>query len=127
MTRLAEDERFEEAALVRDRLRALVGGLITARRERWLVGAERLEVDVDGRRVAFRRGALERRGDEPGFDLPLPLEAADEVRAATSWLADRRPRVVACRRPIVEPIDGGAALERFRRALASRAGAAGRP
>ncbi|HVM11768.1 MAG TPA: DEDD exonuclease domain-containing protein, partial [Actinomycetota bacterium] len=44
MARLAEAERFEEAALLRDRIAALVGALTRDRTDRWLVGAGRLVV-----------------------------------------------------------------------------------
>jgi hypothetical protein len=115
MARLGEQERFEEAADLRDRLSALVGALARARQERWLVAAEHLELEVDGRRLRFRRGALVRRGDEPGFSLPLSLEAVDEVRAALSCL--RAARVVRAEPAPAEPLDGGAALADLRRRL----------
>jgi DNA polymerase III subunit epsilon len=117
MAALAEAERFEEAALLRDRLSALVSALTRRRRERWLVEAGRLEVEAEGRRVSFRGGALVRRGDEDGFPLPLPVEAVDEVRAASSWLAGRPPRIVRVERPPSEPVVGGAALARLGRLL----------
>jgi len=119
MARLAEAERYEDAALLRDRIRALVKALATARIERWLVGSGRLELAEGGRVLAFREGALERRGDERGFPLPLPLEAADEVRAATAWLSSARPRVLGCDTPPAEPVAGGAMLARLARRLAA--------
>lgn len=115
MDRLGDQERFEEAADLRDRLSALVAALAGARQERWLVAAEHLEVEVDGRRVRFRRGALVRRGDEPGFSSPLSLEAVDEVRAVLSRL--RGARVVSAEPAPAEPVDGGAALADLRRRL----------
>jgi DNA polymerase-3 subunit epsilon len=115
MGRLGDQERFEEAADLRDRLSALAAALTWARQERWLVAAEHLEVEVDGRRVRFRRGALVRRGDEPGFSSPLSLEAVDEVRAVLSCL--RGARVVRAEPAPAEPIDGGAALADLRRRL----------
>jgi DNA polymerase-3 subunit epsilon len=118
MSRLADAERFEEAASVRDRLRALVDALVRARSERWLVETGYLVVQADGRRVAFRGGALERRGDEEGYGFPLPLDAADEVRAATSWLSRTKPRLVHVRCAPVEPLDGGAVLHRLHHRLA---------
>jgi DNA polymerase-3 subunit epsilon len=117
MERLAAQERFEEAADDRDRLRVLVGALARGRQERWLVEAERLEIRVDGRRLAFRHGALRRRGDEQGFGWPLPLEAADEVRAVLSCLATGAPRVLRAEPAPAEPVDGGAALARLRRRM----------
>jgi len=118
MTRLAAAERFEEAALLRDRLRALVAALTRRRVERWLVEAGALRLEGDGAVLAFRSGALEHRGDERGFPLPLPLDAADEVRAATSWLRAQRPRVLAADHPPSEPVAGGAALTRLAARLA---------
>jgi DNA polymerase III subunit epsilon len=110
MARLAADERFEEAGSMRDRLGALVSALARARTERWLVGAGRLVVEAQGRRVAFRSGALERRPDERGFSFPLPLEVVDEVRAAAAWMRSTPAVVVECDRAPAEPVDGGAAL-----------------
>lgn len=115
MGRLGDQERFEEAADLRDRLSALVAALARARQERWLVEADDLEVEVDGRRLRFRRGALVRRGDEQGFSSPLSLEAVDEVRAVLSSL--RGARVIRADPPPAEPVDGGAALAELRRRL----------
>ena len=115
MGRLAGQERFEEAADLRDRLSTLVSTLARARQERWLVDAEDLEVEVDGRRLRFRRGALVRRGDESGFSSPLSLEAVDEVGAILGCL--RGARVVRADRAPAEPVDGGAALADLRRRL----------
>jgi DNA polymerase III subunit epsilon len=114
MERLAAQERFEEAASVRDRLRALVSALSRARSERWLIEAGDLEVRVDGRRVSFRRGALRRRGDEPGFEWPLPLEAVDEVRAALGVLSRGPVSVLHADRAPAEPVAGGRELARLR-------------
>ncbi len=117
MERLAASERFEEAAGARDRLRSLVPALARARRERWLVEAGRLDIEAEGRRVSFRDGALMLRGDEAGFPVPIPLEAADEVRAASGWLTSRPVRVVAADHPPAEPVAGGAELARLGRRL----------
>lgn len=115
MVRLADQERFEEAADLRDRLSTLVSALTRARQERWLVEAEDLEVEVAGRRLRFRRGALVRRGDESGFTSPLSLEAVDEVGAILGCL--RGARVVRADLAPAEPVDGGAALADLRRRL----------
>ena len=117
MERLSSQERFEEAAEVRDRMDAVVGALDRARDERWLIGAGRLEMEVDGHRVRFRSGALVRRGDEPGYPLPVPLDAADEVRAALSALRSADVRVVAADQAPSEPVTAGAALARVRKRL----------
>jgi DNA polymerase-3 subunit epsilon len=121
MAHLAEGERFEEAADVRDRLRALVSALARARADRWFVEAGRLVVETGGQRVAFRRGALERRGDEPGYTFPVPLEAADEVRAVVGWLATAGARIVEAEHPPAEPLDGGDLLSRLARRLTAAA------
>ena len=114
MERLAAEERFEEAAELRDRLRALVSALARARQERWLVEAGRLEIRVEGRRLAFRSGALERRGDETGYRLPISFEVWDEVRAVLGWLRGKGARVLAAETAPAEPVAGGAALARLR-------------
>jgi DNA polymerase-3 subunit epsilon len=118
MVRLGEAERFEEAASMRDRLAALVGALLRSRSERWLVEAGRLVVEAGGRRIVFRGGALERRGDENGFELPVPREAADEIRAVSSWLSHAGVQVLEASSAPREPVDGGAALHRLHRRLA---------
>ncbi|HVM11657.1 MAG TPA: hypothetical protein VM638_04160, partial [Actinomycetota bacterium] len=62
------------------------------------------------------------RGDESGFSLPLPPDAASEVRAAASAFATAAPRILACDVPPSEPLDGGADLARLRRLLAGGSG-----
>jgi DNA polymerase-3 subunit epsilon len=117
MARLARQERFEEAADLRDRLGSLASALARCRQQRWLVEAEDLELEVGGRRLRFRRGALVRRGDEAGFSWPLALDAVDEVDAALSCL--RGARVTRADPAPAEPVDGGAALAALRRRLAA--------
>jgi DNA polymerase-3 subunit epsilon len=117
MERLAAQERFEEAAESRDRMDAVVGALDRVRNERWLIDAGRLEMDVDGHRLRFRSGALVRRGDESGYSLPVPLDAADEVRAALSALRSADVRVVAADHAPAESVTAGTALARVRRRL----------
>lgn len=119
MERLGAEERFEEAAEARDRLRALVSALGRAREERWLLEAGRLELQVEGHRLAFRSGALERKGDEPGYELPVSFEVWDEIRAVLGWLRGKQPRVLAADSPPSEPVAGGSALSRLRRRLES--------
>ncbi len=126
MDRLATEERFEEAADARDRLQALVGVLARARQERWLLGAGRFEIEADGARLAFRSGALERKGDEAGYEIPIPIEVWDEVRAVVGWLRGARVRVLAADAPPSEPVDGGAALARLRRRFDLQREGAGR-
>ena len=114
MTHLAEAERYEEAASVRDRLRALAEGLWRSRVDAWLVDAGQLELRAgDGEPLRFDHGSLRTPGaaGEP-LDAPCPRERADELAAVRSWVAKHRPRVTACDRAPSEPVDGGAALAR---------------
>jgi DNA polymerase-3 subunit epsilon len=115
MGRLADAERYEEAASVRDRIRALASALHRSRQDAWLLGTTRLELDDEGgRRLAFVGGALARAGDaaeetEP-ITFPCPRERADELSAVRSWLARNPVRLVACDVPLAEPVDGGARI-----------------
>jgi DNA polymerase-3 subunit epsilon len=118
MGRLADTERYEEAASVRDRLRALAAALHRSRQDAWLVGAGRLEVMADGHRLlAFEGGALARTDDvdvEP-IPVPCPRERADELSAVRSWLARNEVRLVACDAPLAEAVDGGARIAKILR------------
>jgi DNA polymerase III subunit epsilon len=115
MGRLADAERYEEAASVRDRIRTLASALHRARQDAWLLGANRLELIAEGgRRLTFVGGALARAGDpadqtEP-IAFPCPRERADELSAVRSWLARNPVRLVACDVPLAEPVDGGARI-----------------
>jgi DNA polymerase-3 subunit epsilon len=114
MTRLAEAERYEEAASVRDRLRALAEALWRMRIDAWLVDAGALELRAgDEMPLRFDHGALLSPGaaGEP-FSAPCPRERSDELAAVRAWVAKHRPRVTGCDRAPSEPIDGGAALAR---------------
>jgi DNA polymerase-3 subunit epsilon len=120
MTQLADQERFEEAASVRDRLRTLAAALWRARQDAWLVHAGRLEVAWDtGATMRFDRGALGRPGVLPSpetapLSLPCPRERAEELSAVRSWLARHPTRVQACDGAAPsEPVDGGAAIARI--------------
>jgi len=118
MWRLANAERFEEAASARDRLRALAGALHRARRDAWLLGAPRLELAIDGdRRISFVGGSLARAGGtvdetEP-IPFPCPRERADELSAVRSWLGRNPVRLIACDVPLSEPVDGGARIAKI--------------
>ena len=110
MDDLAGQERFEEAALARDRLRALAEGLARARADGWLLGAGELALrDAVGSPIVLRRGSL---GDDP-FPLPCPRDRADELAAVRSWLGRNRVRLERAEHPPAEPVDGGAALHRL--------------
>jgi hypothetical protein len=120
MWRLADAERFEEAASIRDRLRTLAGALHRSRRDAWLLGAGRLELVADGeRRLAFDGGALARAGSAPGetepIPFPCPRERADELSAIRTWLTKNPVRVLACDVPLAEPVDGGARIAKILR------------
>jgi DNA polymerase-3 subunit epsilon len=114
MERLAAQERFEEAADVRDRLSALVAALERQRRLDQLRRCERLLVEVDSGEVAeLRRGVLwqmwpadaadqlapvarpvEMQPDEPPApDVPVDRELADELSCVASWLDQHAARV----------------------------------
>jgi len=108
---LAAEERYEEAALARDRLRALAEGLARSRADGWLVGAGSIVLrDAGGNRVRFRGGSLLRTEDEEPIPLPCPRDRADELAAVRSWLARNPIEVEETDRPPAEAVVGGSAL-----------------
>jgi DNA polymerase-3 subunit epsilon len=119
IARLADQRRYEEAALVRDRHRALAEGLWRARQDAWVVAAGRLSLGLaDGGTVRLYSGALVDAGQpdpvEP-LSLPCPRERADELAVVRSWLAAHSARVLGCDGAWPsEPVDGGAAIARAR-------------
>jgi DNA polymerase-3 subunit epsilon len=120
MTALAEARRFEEAALVRERIRALAGSLARARRDRWLLQTTFTVRDSQGRDLCLERGSLRvHAADAAGEPMsqPPPRERADEIAAVRSWLAANPVTLVRTDAPISEPVDGGAAIERLLRRL----------
>lgn len=109
MGALAAEERFEEAAGARDRLRALAEALERARRDAWLLGARHLLIrDADGHELRLP-------GDLLGAELgPVPpRDRADEVAVVRSYLARHPPAVLAADPPLAEPVAGGAELARI--------------
>ncbi|HXF36881.1 MAG TPA: DEDD exonuclease domain-containing protein [Actinomycetota bacterium] len=115
MGALARAERFEEAALARDRLRALAEALARDRQDRWLIGAgELLLRDPEGHRVRLVRGAPVREGEpvEP-IELPCPRDRAMELAAVRGYLARGRVTVERADLPPAEPVAGGLALHRI--------------
>ena len=128
MSTLADAERYEEAASVRERLRSLAEGLGRSRFDAWLVGAGRLELRHEPDQVlCFDHGSLVcdhagREGFDDFSDLdgldgealvdPCPRERVDELAAVRSWIATHRPRVDGCDRAPAEPVEGGATLAR---------------
>ena len=114
MAHLADQERYEEAGLVRDRLRALADALARERTDAWLVGAGPLAVrDVGGATIRFVDGSLARGDDAEPLAMPCSRERADELAAVRGWFRANHPRVEACDRAPAEPVDGGAAIARI--------------
>jgi len=122
MAALAADERYEEAALARDRLRAIAEALWRLRVDRWLTTDRLVLRGPGGERLELHGGALARGGEaapEP-IGSPAPRERADELTALRSWVCRRRTRVEECDVAPSEPVDGGAALARILRMLRER-------
>jgi DNA polymerase-3 subunit epsilon len=120
MNTLAGVERFEEAGLVRDRLRALAESLSRARRDRWLVGTGFAVRDAGGRELSFDRGSLRvtaGTADAEPMPQPPPRERADELAAVRSWLTRNPVTLLRSDAPLFEPVDGGAAIQRLLRRL----------
>ena len=123
MAMLARQERFEEAALARDRIRALAEALWRSRQDTWLVRAGRLDLrPADGNILRFDRGALleaphggSDRLEGAPLSLPCPRDRADELAAVRSFLSGhRRMHIEACHgEPPSELIDGGGAIARI--------------
>src|SRR3989475_11161012 len=89
MDGLAADERFEEAALARDRLRSIAESLWRLRIDRWLTAGRLVLRGPGGERLELIEGALARGGEpapEP-IGSPAPPERADEPAAVRSWIA----------------------------------------
>jgi DNA polymerase III subunit epsilon len=111
MDDLARQERFEEAALARDRIRALAEALRRERTHRWLLDAGELRLrDGAGTPLRLLNGALTRGEHIAPISAPLPKERADEVAAVRSWLASSPVALEHADRPPSEPVDGGALL-----------------
>lgn len=111
MRALAEQERFEEAALARDRLRVLAEALVRARTDRWLLGHGHLVLrDGQGNRLRLRDGSLVRKGEGGPITHPCPRDRADELGALRAWIANNPVRIESADTPPCEPVDGGAAL-----------------
>ncbi len=113
MVRLADEERFEEAALARDRLDALAEALWRSRVDAWLRSSSDLVLrDAGGARLRVRAGALVREPDEAPMPDPCPRERADELAALRAWVVRHAPRLESSDAPLAESVDGGAALHR---------------
>jgi DNA polymerase-3 subunit epsilon len=91
MRKLADAERFEEAALTRDRLATLSRALQRRRAIDALRGAERLVIDTDEGRIELVHGRLVLDddpcpGDAPALELPPARDEADELMLVSRWL-----------------------------------------
>ncbi len=126
MVRLAEQERFEEAADVRDRADALATALHRRDRIDGLRQSGLLRLLVDGTStIEFHDGRLvdthplgdpgtqlpttpsSVRDPEHPQDMPLPKELADELNCVASWLQKNAHRIVVdhCDGVLAEPVD----------------------
>jgi len=147
MVALAEQERFEEAGLARDRLRALAEVLSRTRVDGWLTAGRLVLADASGRELVFERGALLGASLDAGpgagepIGSPAPRDRADELSVVRAWLRRHPTRVLDCDAAPSEPVDGGSEIARLlqriraadapphdrrRRARASRVSAARR-
>jgi DNA polymerase-3 subunit epsilon len=130
MRDLAEQERFEEAALARDRLRALAEALARRRIDGWLLAGDDLVVrDRQDRTIRLHRGAMTRcdRDDEEPLRHPCPRDRADELSALRSWIIRNDVRIEVTDVPLAEPVDGGAPLSRILLALREATSVRDRP
>lgn len=128
MDRLAADERFEEAALARDRLRAIADAISHERMNAWLLATPSLVLGTaDGTHLVFHHGALAVGTDPDPSPIirPCPRDRADELAEVRRWLL-KHPATIdpastlqdSARQdipapPIAEPVDGGAELARI--------------
>jgi DNA polymerase-3 subunit epsilon len=92
MQRLADAERFEEAAMTRDRLATLVRALRRRRAIDALRAAGRLVLDSAEGRVELVHGRLvlddddPRDAEPPDLDLPPARDESDELALVSRWL-----------------------------------------
>lgn len=102
MRRLADDERFEEAAATRDRLAALTRALRRRRLVRQVRAAGRLVVEHDGTEVVIEHGRLLLDGGpgarpllEPATEPQLPpaRDEIDELLLVARWLEQSAARI----------------------------------
>jgi hypothetical protein len=115
MAGLARQERFEEAALARDRLRALADALQRARHDRWLTGGRLSIASASEGRLDLVGGALSCHdpvGLAPASPIgaPAPRDRADELAVVRSWMRRHPGRVLACDDAPAEPVAGGREL-----------------
>jgi DNA polymerase III subunit epsilon len=82
MHRLADEERFEEAAGTRDRLAALARALQRRRTITMWQGVARLVVEYDGRRIEIRRGRVLWPDDEQSLFSPVEDSLKDSSQGS---------------------------------------------
>jgi hypothetical protein len=113
MRALARAQRFEEAALARDRLHVLAEVLWRSRVDAWLLSGRLVLGGPSGETVALVRGSVEVEGDlaDP-IDTPCPSHRADELAAVRSWICRHRVTVLDCDVAPAEPVSGGGELAR---------------
>ena len=140
MRSLAGAERFEEAALARDRLRALAEVLWRSRVDRWLTRGTLTLAGPSRERLTIRGGSLDTSDTSESSDAsnasdasrasvtgPGPLgdpperSRADELAALRSWICRHRVRPIGGDTAPSEPAAGGAALARILRATRAAA------
>jgi len=125
MLALAAQERFEEAALARERVRALADALSRMRSDRWLTAGRLVLRGPDGERLVLERGSLEQATHPDGLGAgdpigaPVPRDRADELSVVRTWVRRHDVRVLECDVPPAEPVDGGADIERLLRQIAT--------
>jgi DNA polymerase-3 subunit epsilon len=115
MAALADQERFEEAALARDRLGALAEILQRSRHDRWLTGGRLSIASVTGDTLELVGGAL--RCEDPGgiapaapIGSPAARDRADELAVVRSWVRRHPGRILDCDEAPAEPVAGGREL-----------------
>lgn len=133
MARLANDQRYEEAAWTRDRHDALVKALRRTWEWRSLAGAGWMEIEHrDGTTAVIDHGALvETRppGEPPRLRNGLPepvtmpvaapsVEAAEEAGIIWRWLESNQTRLVECTGTFAYPLQRAQRLQVVRRTAA---------
>jgi hypothetical protein len=116
MTGLAVSRRYEEAAWMRDRHRALARAIERRRAWRALVAAGLLELEsIDGERVLVEGGRLVatwRVGTDPPLrpkgganmtELPPSVEVAEEAHLIWRWMTSGRVVLMDAEHPIAVP------------------------
>lgn len=118
MQRLAGEQRFEEAAQMRDRHRALARALEKERAWRALTGAGRLELEgVGGDRVLIEQGRLVAAWSNgqhppplaspadlpPAPPVPPSVAVAEEAQLIWRWMTTSRVKVIEASGPLSLP------------------------